>query len=373
MLQHFRRFSALVVVLFGVFLAVAHNIQAQRGKQVLPSFSEFFSHPSEEEMSYTLSPSSQGLFSLPFSSPQLAFSGATYDGLRQGQATQEGQHKNVLGATTFAATRSLWYGGGGIVPTAYALERDPQEGSGVQIYVVQPGDTLSSIARDHGITINTILWANNLDDADSITPGDELFILPVAGVQHVVRSGETLEDIAKKYRADKAQIIAFNNLPANGAVHVGETLVIPGGEKEEGWIDLRKKKEQERLLARRSYISSQRVETTGKRVKKNHGKYNRFPYGYCTWYVAQKRFIPWRGNAGAWLYNARAMGYATGKKPRVGAIVVTTDNPYYGHVALVEEVRKSSIVVSEMNYKGFGIVNKRVIPLTSRKIRGYIY
>ena len=255
-----------------------------------------------------------------------------------------------------------------LIATANAMEKDPDEGDGVKLYTVQNGDTLSSIAAKNGITVNTILWANTVDDQDSIKPGDEIFILPVAGLKHIVKDGETIDAIAQSYKADKERIIAFNNLPANGSIESGQEIIIPGGEKE-----LPKKETAPALLEKRTYIAS---ETTGggskTTVSKSHSMGNSFPYGYCTWYVAQKKYVPWRGNAGAWLYNARAMGYKTGKTPQAGSIVVTTDNTYYGHVALVESVSEDTITVSEMNYKRWGKVNTRVISRTDRKIRGYI-
>lgn len=85
------------------------------------------------------------------------------------------------------------------------------------------------------------------------------------------------------------------------------------------------------------------------------------------------KHVPWRGNAGTWLYNAKASGYATGSKPKTGSIVVTTDNTYYGHVAVVTKVSEDSITVKEMNYKGWGVVNTRDISIKDRRIKGYIY
>jgi surface antigen len=255
-----------------------------------------------------------------------------------------------------------------------AIVRDPEEEGGVSIYTVAEGDTVSGIATKHGITVNTILWANDLDNVDSIKPGDQIFILPVAGLSHVVASGDTIDSIAAKYKADREKIIAYNGLPANGEISVGESIVIPGGYKE-----LPKPAEDTSGLARRQYASSSSdgavTDVSGgyKKLDGKAGAGHRFPYGYCTWYVSQKRYVPWGGNAGTWLFNARSMGYRTGKIPARGAIVVTTENRYYGHVAIVESVSAGSITVSEMNYKGWGKTNRRVIPISSRAIKGYIY
>ena len=248
---------------------------------------------------------------------------------------------------------------------------EPQDGDGVEIYTVQEGDTVGAIAQAHDITVNTILWANTIDDVDDIAPGDQIFILPVAGLQHTIVKGESLDDIAEEYEVEVDQIIAFNDLPANGDIEEGDIITIPGGEKD---VPL-PEPDDSTLFAERGYVSGNGTisKTPIKNTETQRKSGNRFPYGYCTYYVAQKRSVPWRGNAGTWLYNARSMGYKTGTKAKEGAIVVTTDDSYYGHVAYVEKVKDGSIVVSEMNYNGWGKVNKREINKNSRTIRGYIY
>ncbi|MDD5083873.1 MAG: LysM peptidoglycan-binding domain-containing protein [Candidatus Moranbacteria bacterium] len=265
--------------------------------------------------------------------------------------------------------------GSQIVASSVGIMKDPEEDGGVSIYTVKEGDTVSGIAAKNFITVNTILWANDLENVDAIKPGDQIFILPVAGVTHTVQNGETLDSIAQKYHADKGRIIAFNELPANGEIKNDQEIVIPDGQKE---IPKPTQTDTSDTL-RRQYATSSGAGTATdissgwKKLEGKAGTGHRFPYGYCTWYVAQKRYVPWGGNAGTWLYNAKAQGYKTGKSPTVGSIVVTTDSPYYGHVALVESVGSGTITVSEMNYKGWGKVNRRVIPIASRSIKGYVY
>lgn len=262
-----------------------------------------------------------------------------------------------------------------IVASSVSVMKDPEEDGGVAIYTVKEGDTVSGIAAKNFITINTILWANDLENVDAIKPGDQIFILPVAGVTHVVANGESLDTIAEKYHADKEKIIAFNELPANGEIKIDQEIVIPDGQKETP----KPVQTETTDTLRRQYATTSGAGTATdisagwKKLEGKAGAGHRFPYGYCTWYVAQKRYVPWSGNAGAWLYNAKAQGYKTGKSPAVGAIVVTTDSAYYGHVALVESVSNGAVTVSEMNYKGWGKVNRRVIPAGSRSIKGFIY
>lgn len=98
------------------------------------------------------------------------------------------------------------------------------------LYTVKPGDTPSSIAKTFDITVNTILWANNLKSASSIKVGDQLVILPVTGVTHVVKKGDTIESIARKYKQESAEILAFNGIPVGSALEVGKEIIIPDGE-----------------------------------------------------------------------------------------------------------------------------------------------
>ena len=91
-------------------------------------------------------------------------------------------------------------------------------------YLVKTGDTLSSIADEHDISVDTILWANDLTSKDSIKPGQKVKILPVSGVAHTVKSGDTLESVAKKYAAESQAVLDY---PFNESEK-------PGNDEEEG-------------------------------------------------------------------------------------------------------------------------------------------
>src|SRR5205807_6083562 len=102
---------------------------------------------------------------------------------------------------------------------------------------------------------------------------------------------------------------------------------------------------------------------------------NHFAFGFCTYWVASRRYVPWNGNAGQWIAAARAFGFAEGSTPKVGAIMVTAEGPI-GHVAYVESLNSDgSWTVSEMNFVAWNVVDHRTIhpgqiPLISP---GFIY
>jgi surface antigen len=99
----------------------------------------------------------------------------------------------------------------------------------------------------------------------------------------------------------------------------------------------------------------------------------RFAFGWCTWYVSTRRFIPWMGNAIEWYANAAAMGFPEGSTPRVGAIMVTRESGW-GHVAFVESVDADGRgwTVSEMNFRGFAVVSTRHIGSGEVPLVGFI-
>ncbi len=95
-------------------------------------------------------------------------------------------------------------------------------------YTVQPGDTYEAIAAAHNISLNTLLWANELTGGKP-KAGDSLVILPSDGVLHVVKEGDTMPAIAQKYKAKAENVIAFNDLANQDDMYVGDILVVPGG------------------------------------------------------------------------------------------------------------------------------------------------
>ncbi len=104
-----------------------------------------------------------------------------------------------------------------------------EEEQGIIEYVVESGDTLSSIAEKFEISLPTILWANNLSSKSVIKPGQKLIILPTSGALHLVKKGDTLSEIAETYKGKVDEIVAFNGFSNEGDIFIGDLIVIPGG------------------------------------------------------------------------------------------------------------------------------------------------
>lgn len=96
-------------------------------------------------------------------------------------------------------------------------------------YEVKQGDSFWSIAQDFNISVETILWANNLSQNSQLRPGKKLVILPVSGVMHLVKAGETLGEIVKKHKGNLEETIAFNDLESENEIFIGDIIIIPHG------------------------------------------------------------------------------------------------------------------------------------------------
>jgi LysM repeat protein len=100
----------------------------------------------------------------------------------------------------------------------------------ISLYVVREGDSISQIAEMFGVSVNTIVWANEIKRGSLITPGQQLLILPITGVRHTVVKGDTLGSIAKKYKGDEEEIELFNGLSEGAPLALGSIVTVPGGE-----------------------------------------------------------------------------------------------------------------------------------------------
>ena len=201
-------------------------------------------------------------------------------------------------------------------------------------YTVAPGDDLKSIADQFGVTADDLRWSNpSLTNTDLVHPGDVINVPPVHGFVYTTKAGDSVTSLADRFRVD-AQVLSDFNYLRSDSVSPGIQVVVPGGIGPD-------------LFPRRASYDPPHLGTYAN---------SRFAYGYCTWYVASRKPVAWTGNAWEWYGNARAQGYPVGQTPQAGSIMVSWES-WVGHVAYVEQVNADgSWMVSEMNYKGWGII-----------------
>ena len=260
-------------------------------------------------------------------------------------------------------------------------------------YKLKGGETITSVAAKFGVDAATILQENGKYADDIVKPGDTLRVLPFPGATDKVGSGETLSQIASAHGVSSETIMEDNGLFADDDIQAGQVLLVRGG-KRDAYIGARPRPQVAQAAAPAASSGASTASSGASTASTGDGALgssvtdgvvppsvvqprgsagNRFPWGWCTWLVADLRGdVTWRGNAGQWLANARAQGRPTGRIPAVGAILVTNES-WWGHVAYVEAVNGDQVSVVEMNYKGFGITSRRTISNGSPVIKGYVY
>ena len=137
-----------------------------------------------------------------------------------------------LGDTEFAATDAAAVEGpfidDGTLVKPIAVDTTVPDGSSlVKTYKVKSGDTLADIATKFKVSPMTVVWANDLKSKTDFKKGDTLRIPPVTGLIVKVAATDTLAAIAARYDVDGTDILATNGIDDPNLV-VGQVLVLPG-------------------------------------------------------------------------------------------------------------------------------------------------
>lgn len=169
-------------------------------------------------------------------------SGVLFHGGSIGGAKKE--NVQIMSLPTPAIGANLSARGGGditivddsvLVPQAGPLGtmievQESLKSSQISVYTVRSGDTLSQIASMFDVTVNTIMWANDIKSTKDIKPGDTLVILPVTGIRYTVKNGGSLRDIVKKHGGDLAEAALYNGIDPDEELAAGTVVIVPDAE-----------------------------------------------------------------------------------------------------------------------------------------------
>lgn len=183
---------------------------------------------------------------------------------------------------------------------------------------------------------------------------------PPEPVVYLVVAGDNLTKIGTAYNVEWQRLWAKNTqLTHPDRIDIGDKITIP---------------EPSEQLSREIPVAvALPAATPGVAPLRSYDGSNTYDYGYCTWYVKNRRgaSLPnMLGNANTWYSRAAGAGMAVGSTPKAGAVGTTTAGSL-GHVTYIESVNPDGTVnISEMNYQGWGVVSHRT---TSASEFLYIY
>jgi LysM repeat protein len=211
-------FSLLLGVFFAPFSAQAGFLSSILGNEASADITNFLDSTQSTKNSQTMALLQANVSSIPI----------LQDKKNKDNKTKEDEIKsdvdiNIISENALlpAASRMNVLGG---------TETGDSYSDQISVYVVKPDDTLSQIAEMFDVSVNTILWANDMKKGDKLVEGDVLFILPISGIEHTITKGQTLKSIAKLYKADISDIARFNGITEETKLVIGDKIIVPGGE-----------------------------------------------------------------------------------------------------------------------------------------------
>jgi len=115
-----------------------------------------------------------------------------------------------------------------------AAKSDSRGRDEILTYTVQAGDTVYGLAKEFGLKPETIIWANEalMGRPDRLRVGQPLRILPVDGLYYVIRSGDTLSALARRFGVSVQEIVRcrYNHIKDRNRLSIGMALIIPGAQ-----------------------------------------------------------------------------------------------------------------------------------------------
>lgn len=276
-------------------------------------------------------------------------------------------------------------------------------------YEVKNGDSIQSLAREFNVSVNTILWANNLESVRELKIWEIIKIPPTSGYLYKIKKWDKIENIASEYWISVEEIEKYNWIK-NWYLIAWREIILPWASKiipiveKPKPVNLASENKTEKTVAKTENkpvatnntknTNTQKTttkSTTTKTTTKASVSWEesssraslvwrqpkwRFAWGNCTWYVAQYKNVTWWWNANQWLRNARAKWAATWSVAKAWAIVQFTwgwYNPTYWHVWIVLEVKWDHMLISDMNYRRINEVTTRKVSLSDPAIDWFIY
>jgi murein DD-endopeptidase MepM/ murein hydrolase activator NlpD len=103
-------------------------------------------------------------------------------------------------------------------------------------YTLRPGDTLSGVAQRFGLSMDTVISFNAIQDARALRVGTMLRLPNASGLKYRVRRGDSLGGIAGRFQVPLNDLLDWNSLESS-LILPGQELFVPGARLSEHDLD----------------------------------------------------------------------------------------------------------------------------------------
>lgn len=138
-----------------------------------------------------------------------------------------------------------------LIPTRPVFAQDPTPGPTIEpttsptaettpsatpvtgpVYIIQPGDSLSSIASRFGVSLNDLMSANSISDPNNISSGAQVIIPGLQGISGVLNTelvgyGDTLQSLSRRNQVDVSFLRKLNHITSPSELYAGVGLILP--------------------------------------------------------------------------------------------------------------------------------------------------
>jgi murein DD-endopeptidase MepM/ murein hydrolase activator NlpD len=118
-----------------------------------------------------------------------------------------------------------------LLPLGVATAQDQTPPSG-PVYIVKSGDSLWDIALRFGVSLDDLEKANNITDPNQLAQGDRLVIPGLSGITGVLTTqtvdfGDSLRSLSRQYQIPRDTLISLNHLTSPAELYAGASLIVP--------------------------------------------------------------------------------------------------------------------------------------------------
>ena len=128
--------------------------------------------------------------------------------------------------------------------------------------VVKKGDTLYSIAKKYNTTTRSLIYANNMHSPYNLKVGEKIY-LPSA-VFHIVKKGDSLYGISRRYNVDSRSLAKANNLTYPYSIYQGQKLILPSAIESGKGRTVKQASAAQKTTAKQNTKTQSKKTTTGK-------------------------------------------------------------------------------------------------------------